>query len=127
MAGDDPLLLPRITVLLPTRRAVRSLRDAFLRVAPDGKVARDPVAAAADAARSAISIPTSCRVRRGAEDLDGAAARSPSCAGVAADPARPAMGRAARRGAAAARTGRRTRGEPRPASRQGRDRGGKFR
>jgi ATP-dependent helicase/nuclease subunit B len=39
MAAADPLVLPRITVLLPTRRAVRSLRDAFLRVAPDGKMA----------------------------------------------------------------------------------------
>src|SRR5947209_20194615 len=36
MAGTDPLQLPRITVLLPTRRAVRSVRDAFLRVAPEG-------------------------------------------------------------------------------------------
>jgi ATP-dependent helicase/nuclease subunit B len=39
MAGEDPLLLPRITVLLPTRRAVRALREAFLRVTPNG---RDP-------------------------------------------------------------------------------------
>jgi ATP-dependent helicase/nuclease subunit B len=38
-AGDDPLALPRVTVLLPTRRAVRSLREAFLRVLPDR---RDP-------------------------------------------------------------------------------------
>ncbi|HEY4471112.1 MAG TPA: double-strand break repair protein AddB, partial [Stellaceae bacterium] len=43
MAGADPLQLPRITVLLPTRRAVRSLRDAFLRVAPDGKVVGTPL------------------------------------------------------------------------------------
>ncbi len=43
MAGADPLLLPRMTVLLPTRRAVRSLRDAFLRVAPEGKVAGTPL------------------------------------------------------------------------------------
>ncbi|MBV8505203.1 MAG: double-strand break repair protein AddB [Alphaproteobacteria bacterium] len=43
MAGGDPLVLPRITVLLPTRRAVRSLRDAFLRVAPDGKVVGTPL------------------------------------------------------------------------------------
>jgi ATP-dependent helicase/nuclease subunit B len=43
MAGADPLQLPRITVLLPTRRAVRSLREAFLRVAPDGKVAGTPL------------------------------------------------------------------------------------
>ena len=39
VAGDDPLALPRVTVLLPTRRAVRALREAFLRVLPDG---RDP-------------------------------------------------------------------------------------
>src|SRR5271169_1885281 len=39
IAGDDPLALPRATVLLPTRRAVRALREAFLRVLPDG---RDP-------------------------------------------------------------------------------------
>ncbi len=37
MAGGKPLALPRVTVLLPTRRAVRGLRDAFLRVAPAGK------------------------------------------------------------------------------------------
>jgi len=30
-AGDDPLALARQTVLLPTRRAARALRDAFLR------------------------------------------------------------------------------------------------
>ena len=39
ITGRDPLALPRVTVLLPTRRAVRSLREAFLRVLPDG---RDP-------------------------------------------------------------------------------------
>ena len=39
IAGDDPLALTRVTVLLPTRRAVRALREAFLRVLPDG---RDP-------------------------------------------------------------------------------------
>ena len=37
MSGSDPLALSRITVLLPTRRAARSLRDAFLRTDPDGK------------------------------------------------------------------------------------------
>src|SRR5215472_12453531 len=35
-AGKDPLALTRMTVLLPTRRAARSLREAFLR-AGDGK------------------------------------------------------------------------------------------
>jgi ATP-dependent helicase/nuclease subunit B len=36
-AGTDPLALSRVTVLLPTRRAVRALRDAFLRTAAAGK------------------------------------------------------------------------------------------
>lgn len=31
-AGDDPLSLARVQILLPTRRACRSLRDAFLRL-----------------------------------------------------------------------------------------------
>ncbi|HSE76721.1 MAG TPA: double-strand break repair protein AddB [Alphaproteobacteria bacterium] len=35
LAGDDPLALSRMTVLLPTRRAVRSLREAFLALSPD--------------------------------------------------------------------------------------------
>lgn len=34
----DPTALGRVTVLLPTRRAVRGLREAFLRVAPDQAV-----------------------------------------------------------------------------------------
>ncbi len=34
MAGEDPLELTRMTVLLPTRRAVRALREAFLRATP---------------------------------------------------------------------------------------------
>src|SRR4051794_2771216 len=36
LAGDDPLLLPRMTVLLPTQRAGRSLREAFLRLTAEG-------------------------------------------------------------------------------------------
>ncbi|HVH80279.1 MAG TPA: double-strand break repair protein AddB, partial [Stellaceae bacterium] len=36
LAGGDPLRLPRMTVLLPTRRAVRSLREAFLRLTGEG-------------------------------------------------------------------------------------------
>jgi ATP-dependent helicase/nuclease subunit B len=36
LAGDDPLRLPRMTVLLPTRRAARSLREAFLRLTGEG-------------------------------------------------------------------------------------------
>ncbi|HEY3911862.1 MAG TPA: double-strand break repair protein AddB [Stellaceae bacterium] len=42
-AGDDPLALSRVTVLLPTRRAVRSLREAFLRAAPGGRPAGRPL------------------------------------------------------------------------------------
>ena len=42
-AGRDPLALTRITVLLPTRRAVRALRDAFLRVLPDWREAGTPL------------------------------------------------------------------------------------
>jgi ATP-dependent helicase/nuclease subunit B len=36
MAGGDPLKLARMTVLLPTRRAARSLREAFLRLTGEG-------------------------------------------------------------------------------------------
>jgi ATP-dependent helicase/nuclease subunit B len=36
LAGGDPLILPRMTVLLPTRRAARSLREAFLRLTAAG-------------------------------------------------------------------------------------------
>jgi ATP-dependent helicase/nuclease subunit B len=36
MAGGDPLRLARMTVLLPTRRASRSLREAFLRLTSEG-------------------------------------------------------------------------------------------
>jgi ATP-dependent helicase/nuclease subunit B len=43
MAGGDPLALSRITVLLPTQRAVRSLREAFLRTALDGKAPGTPL------------------------------------------------------------------------------------
>src|SRR5260370_37447637 len=43
MSAGDPLLLPRITVLLPTRRAVRSLREAFLRATSDGREAGRPL------------------------------------------------------------------------------------
>src|SRR3979411_9844 len=35
MAEGDPLRLARMTVLLPTRRAARSLREAFLRLTGD--------------------------------------------------------------------------------------------
>jgi ATP-dependent helicase/nuclease subunit B len=43
MSAGDPLLLPRVTVLLPTRRAVRSLREAFLRATSEGKEAGTPL------------------------------------------------------------------------------------
>jgi ATP-dependent helicase/nuclease subunit B len=36
MTGGDPLRLARMTVLLPTRRAARSLREAFLRLTGEG-------------------------------------------------------------------------------------------
>src|SRR5439155_19029932 len=43
MTGGDPLLLPRVTILLPTRRAVRALCDAFLRATPGGREAGTPL------------------------------------------------------------------------------------
>src|SRR5260221_658298 len=36
LAGGDPLRLPRMTVLLPTRRAARALREMFLRLTAEG-------------------------------------------------------------------------------------------
>src|SRR5678815_1130953 len=36
LAAGDPLRLPQMTVLLPTRRAVRALREAFLRLTGEG-------------------------------------------------------------------------------------------
>ncbi len=36
LAGGDPLSLTRVTVLLPTRRSARSLREAFLRLTAEG-------------------------------------------------------------------------------------------
>ena len=43
MAGGDPLRLTRVTILLPTRRAVRALREAFLRATPAGREAGAPL------------------------------------------------------------------------------------
>ena len=43
MTAGDPLRLTRVTVLLPTRRAVRALREAFLRAAPEGREAGTPL------------------------------------------------------------------------------------
>ena len=48
-SGGEPLLLPRMTVLLPTRRAARSLREAFLRITQGDKHAGAQLAAAAAA------------------------------------------------------------------------------
>ena len=43
MTAGDPLRLLRVTVLLPTRRAVRSLREAFLRGSLEGGEAGAPL------------------------------------------------------------------------------------
>jgi ATP-dependent helicase/nuclease subunit B len=43
MARGDPLRLPRVLLLLPTRRAVRALREAFLRAAPEGRQPGTPL------------------------------------------------------------------------------------
>jgi len=43
MTVGDPMRLPRATILLPTRRAVRALREAFLRAAPEGHEAGTPL------------------------------------------------------------------------------------
>jgi ATP-dependent helicase/nuclease subunit B len=43
MTAGDPMRLPRIIILLPTRRSARSLREAFLRAAPDGREAGTPL------------------------------------------------------------------------------------
>src|SRR5579884_170051 len=43
LAGDDPLRLSRVTVLLPTRRAVRGLREAFLRAGRHDAAAGTPL------------------------------------------------------------------------------------
>ena len=32
MTGEDPLALAQVQILLPTRRACRTLRDAFLKI-----------------------------------------------------------------------------------------------
>src|SRR6516162_6649707 len=43
MTAGDPMRLPRVTILLPTRRAVRALREAFLRASPGGRDAGTPL------------------------------------------------------------------------------------
>src|SRR4051794_7518679 len=43
LSRDDPLALARVTVLLPTRRAARSLREAFLRLTGEGADAGAPL------------------------------------------------------------------------------------
>ena len=43
MTAGDPMQLPRVTILLPTRRAVRALRDAFLRAPSEGREPGTPL------------------------------------------------------------------------------------
>ena len=43
MTRGDPLLLPSVRVLLPTRRAVRALREAFLRATSEEQEVRTPL------------------------------------------------------------------------------------
>src|SRR5579884_772466 len=43
MTGEEPLLLARAVVLLPTRRAARALREAFLAVVPENGEAGRPL------------------------------------------------------------------------------------
>jgi ATP-dependent helicase/nuclease subunit B len=43
MTAGDPMRLPRVTILLPTRRAVRALRETFLRATPQGREAGAPL------------------------------------------------------------------------------------
>ena len=66
--GDEPLALARVLVLLPTRRAIRSLSDAFLRVSGGearllprmqaiGDVDEEELAFDAAAAADALGLP----------------------------------------------------------------------
>ncbi len=43
MTAGDPMQLPRVTILLPTRRAVRALREAFLRAPSEGREPGTPL------------------------------------------------------------------------------------
>ncbi|HEV2301465.1 MAG TPA: double-strand break repair protein AddB [Stellaceae bacterium] len=43
IGGGDPLYLPRITILLPTRRAVRALRESFLATTAPGRAEGAPL------------------------------------------------------------------------------------
>ena len=65
---DDPLALTRVTVLLPTRRAIRSLREAFLRLGggtalllprlmPLGELDEEALLLEESAAEGAIDLP----------------------------------------------------------------------
>lgn len=66
-AGDDPLSLARVQILLPTRRACRSLRDAFLRLSdkplllprmdPIGDVDEEELSLLLTGAEQDLSIP----------------------------------------------------------------------
>ena len=82
MAGGDPLLLPRMTVLLPTRRAVRSLREAFLRVAPDGREAGTPLLLPRMRPIGDLDSDELSLSDGGGEERWRCRRRSPSCAGA---------------------------------------------
>lgn len=43
MSVGDPMQLSRVTILLPTRRAARALRDAFLRTPSEGREPGTPL------------------------------------------------------------------------------------
>src|SRR5580704_1450368 len=92
-----------------------------------GQSSRDPIAVAADAADRRSRFRRAVVVRRRRGRFGGAAADTRVAPPPAADAARHALGRPARRGAALARTSRHTRREPRAAPRQGCDRGGELR
>jgi len=57
MNAGDPMRLPRVTILLPTRRVVRALREAFLRGAPKAGSPEQPCCCRA-CSRWVISIRT---------------------------------------------------------------------
>lgn len=70
MAGDDPLSLAKMQVLLPTRRACRTLREAFLRITngkplllprmnPIGDIDEEELSLALTGAEEELSLPPS--------------------------------------------------------------------
>ncbi len=70
MAGADPLQMARITVLLPTRRAVRSLREAFLRVASAGEAAGPALLLPRMRAIGALDVDEQLFLDSGEDDLE---------------------------------------------------------